>query len=547
MSLTINRQRGGFALAEVLIIVLLAIVPLFVTFPYRVNIFLSWEGAYRISEGELPFRDFGTPLGGMFWVVPGLFFKIFGAKMISLVKAQVFLNILSGLAFRSILKSCEVQPGVRLVSVLLYCLSFSFFNFWPWYNHTVIVYEFIGLAFLFKAIAQPEARWSKAWLVLAALFSVFSLFTKQDAGALCFILCFVLIVYTSFREKKWLPAILYTGSYVVIIGLIVLAFRNHEFGYWFNHGQPPHSSRISLFEIADEFFTNSAWIKFYLFLIIVILALRYGSLKDIWNDRKTMLILLLTIGILVEASIFQVTSYTPPDNNIFFHSFAIAFILSMLVGMFPMEASRTRVIAFFTVGMLIWWSSVYWKYIQRIAERALPGKEELVSGTGENIITRKTFMIFPKDTTEVPVAEWKFSGLKSFDKIYMPQPTIDGMNRLLNMDLVKQHREKGDLKVLNMSELTPLAVEMPYKLEKGSHYPLWYHLGVGMFNRQAEMFEKRIVNKEYDLVLFEYIPTLNNFYPFRVRDTLMNHYQKIDSFYAPRRGDVKGWVEVYVK
>ena len=176
MSLTINRQRNYLGIAEILIIVLLASVPLFVTFPYRVNIFLSWEGAYRIGQGELPFRDFGTPLGGMFWVIPGIFFKIFGTQMVTLVKAQVFINIISGLAFRSILKSCGVQPGISFVSVLLYCLSFSFFNFWPWYNHTVIVYEFIGLAFLFKAIANPASKWAKPWLVLAAFFSVCSLF-----------------------------------------------------------------------------------------------------------------------------------------------------------------------------------------------------------------------------------------------------------------------------------------------------------------------------------------------------------------------------------
>jgi len=48
---------------EVFIIVMLALVPLFLRLPYRVNIFLSWEGAYRISQGQLPFRDFGTPLG----------------------------------------------------------------------------------------------------------------------------------------------------------------------------------------------------------------------------------------------------------------------------------------------------------------------------------------------------------------------------------------------------------------------------------------------------------------------------------------------------
>ena len=43
-----------------------------------------------------------------------------------------------------------------------------------------------------------------------------------------------------------------------------------------------------------------------------------------------------------------------------------------------------------------------------------------------------------------------------------------------------------------MSELTPLAAEIPYTLERNGRLPLWYHLGVGMFNRQADSLETRI-------------------------------------------------------
>jgi len=126
--------------AEIFVIVVLACIPLFATFPYRLNIFLSWEGAYRLYLGQVPYRDFGMPLGYMYWVIPAIFFKIFGPQMITLVKAQVFINIIGGLAFRSIFKSLGVQPVIRFMGVLLFCLSYSFLNFWPWYNHTVIIY-----------------------------------------------------------------------------------------------------------------------------------------------------------------------------------------------------------------------------------------------------------------------------------------------------------------------------------------------------------------------------------------------------------------------
>jgi hypothetical protein len=545
MSLSRSAATKYLPVAEILTIAALACVPLFLSFPYRVNIFLSWEGAYRMSEGQLPFRDFGMPVGGMYWVIPAIFFKLFGPAMVSLVKAQVLINILSGLAFRSILKSCGVQPGIKFAAVLLYCLSFSFFNFWPWYNHSVIVYEFIALAFLLKAIARGKSRYTILWLMLSGLFICCSFLTKQDGGAMGFLIAMGLMVYYLVYGKNWAHFLIYIGSVVIFLLAFILPFTAYKFGYWFNHGQAPHSGRISSFELIDELLANSNWLKFYVFLILVLLIVNYRQWKELWKNKTDMLFLILTIGIIAEASIFQVTSYTPPDNNIFFHSFAIAFILSQFARISPLRFGNLKVIMACCAGILFWWSGVYWKYIQRFAERAFPPDTAVVGPHGENIVNRHTYMVFPVDTTDEPMSQWTFSPLNSFKKIYMPSATVDGISRIMQMDMVKQN--KGDLRVLNMTELTPLAVEMPYKLETGSHYPLWYHLGVSMFNKQAEMFEKRIVAKEYDLVLFEYIPRLNNFYPFRIRDSLLTYYQKIDSFPAPRRGDTRGTIEVFIK
>lgn len=539
--LTDRKKEGLFSILEILIIIALACVPLFISFPYRVNIFLSWEGAYRISQGQLPYRDFGMPLGYMYWAVPAIFFKLFGPALFTLVKAQVFINIVSGLAFRSIFRSMGIQPGIRLMAVILYCISYSFFNFWPWYNHTVIVYEMVALAFLMRYIFLPPGKWSWLLLSLSALFVFFSFFTKQDGGGLALLLCLALLAFHCFREKKWMPLLLFTGSFLIAAFAVIAPLTRYNFGYWFNHGQPPHTSRFSVFDIIDEFFMSSQWIKFYLFLVLILTFAAFRSWRDFLADKRKSLLLLLTLGILAEAAVLQVTSYTPPDNNIFFHSFVFAFILVFLADLLKLDFSRTRLLLVAMLGLGLCWSGVFWKYVQRVAGQILPSGE--AASHGENMVNRKTYMIH-SDTTEIPMNEWVFSGLKSFDRILMPKPTADGIHRLLNMDLVKNNK---NLKVLNMTELTPLAVEMPYATETGPGVPLWHHLGVGMFNRQAEEYEQRIRNKHYDIVLFEYIPTLNNFYPFRVRDSLKLHYRQVDFFFAPRRGDTKGVIEVYTR
>jgi hypothetical protein len=541
------------AKAEVLLILLLACVPLFIHLPYRVNIFLSWEGAYRISKGQLPFRDFGTPLGGIYWVIPAVFFKLFGPQLFTLVKAQVFINIISGLSFRSILRSLSVNKGIRLASVVLFCLSYSFFNFWPWYNHSVIVFELVALACLLQylcpdAVDEAVGRSGKRrwlWLVGAGLFTVFSFLTKQDGGGLAFfVACGTLGVY-GWLYGRWKPLFLFAGSFVVLLLLVILPFLSHGFGYWFNHGQAPHSSRVSGFDIAAEFFGSSQWIKFYFFLILFLSVVRYRSLAILKADPRGVLLLALTVGILAEAAVLQVTSYTPPDNNIFFHSFAFACILSLLAPLLPVNLERPGLTLVLTAGILFWWSGVWWKYTQRFTGgHVVAGMA--VSSTGENVVGKDNYMVNQDTTRDIPTDQWVECGLPAFHRITMPAPTADGIRRLMGTDLVRQG--KGSLRVLNMSELTPLAVEIPYVLESNPGLPLWYHLGVGMFNRQADSFETRIRQHYYDLILFEYLPTLNNFYPFRVRDSLKLHYRQVDSFMAPRRGlETKGEIEVYMR
>lgn len=535
------------SLVEIGLILLIAIAPVFASFPYRNNIFLSWEGAYRLSEGQIPFKDFGMPVGYMYWVIPAIFFKIFGAQLITLIKAQAFINILAGLAFRSIFKSLRVQPAIRFLSVAVFCLSYTFLNYWPWYNHTVVVYELIALAFLFRYLMAPSpTKWSYAHLLIAGIFVFFSFFTKQDGGGLALLLCLVLLGYHSWMNKKWLPILLFTGGFALTGILMIVPLIRYGFGYWFNHGQAPHSSRISITDILKEFFASSQWIKFYLLTIVLLLIGTAKNWKELFKNKELMLFILLTLGILVQAAIVQVTSYVPLDNNIYFHSFAFAFILSLLANRLPIRFENLNSLLIVTAGVFLWWSSAYWKYIERF----------IVNGGSENytynkyngyqyadVVNRHTYMI-GLDTTTIPLNQWRIPDLHSFQKILLPGPTIDGIERLMEMPLVKNNK---NLKVLNMTELTPLAAEIPFKLETGPYYPLWFHKGVAIFEKETRMFTDRIQNNHYDLVLYEYIPYLNNFNPYKVRENLMANYKKADSFPAPRNPSAHAWIEIYVK
>ena len=530
---------------EVLIIVAFASFPLLLSFPFRVNIFLSWEGAYRLTEGQLPFRDFGIPLGGMYWVVPAIFFKIFGAQLITLVKAQVFINIVSGLVFRHILISLSVTPVVRTASVLLYTITFSFFNFWPWYNHTAIVYGLIAIAFVLQFIFSENKKTKWLWVSLSFLFTFFSFFTKQDAGGLIFLICMFLLLYNSWYEKHWLGIGVYLSGTALVTVIAVLFFSQYNFSYWFNYGQAPHNSRVSGADIINELFSESQWIKFYFFLILLLAFAQVKNVNAFFSNKKETVFLLLTLGILCVAVIFQITSYTPANSNIFFHSFAFAYILHYMLKYLQIKVNRPAVLIGLLGGVILWWSQLYWNYVQRVLIK--PGNEKgiVFSATGENVVGLHNARLGggKKATAIIPQGEWVSAKQSILKKIKLPEPTVQGIQRLLALNEIKTN---NDIRVLNMSELTFLAAVMPYSLERNPELPLWYHLGVGMFNREASLFERRIQESYYNIVLFEYMPGLNNFYPFRVRDSLRLYYQQIDSFPAPRSTE-PGTIEVYVK
>ncbi len=527
--------------AEIYLIFVFALIPLFINFPYHINIFLSWEGAYRISQGQIPFRDFGSPLGGVYWIVPAIFFKLFGPQMISLIKAQVFINIVSGFAFRSILKSLRIKPEAKFIAVITFILSYSFINYWPWYNHSVIVYELVALSFLLKHLYREHYFFLDRQLVLSSFFSVCAILTKQDAGAMTIIICGILLLYNAATEKQWASLLIYITGIFIFTGIYIFITNSMGFKYWFNHGQPPHNSRVHLSDFAEEYFGGSQWIKFYL-LLMVILSFQYlNDWKNYIKDKKIVFPILLTSGMLIEAMIFAVTSYVPPDNNIFFHAFAIGFILNAIILLNPVIQKRSYFITTLLLAFL-WWSPNYWKYMQVIFKPFKANSKSDVMND-ENIVDRNSY-IRNNDSLENPPDKWITSNLPTLSRISLPSATVDGIYRIKRLDII---RNTNDPVILNMSELTSLAVEIPYNLETGKDYPLWFHLGVGMFNKQAEMFENRISTSYYDLVIFEYIPSLNNFYPFRVRNKLLNYYSKIDSFPAPRKGETQGIIEVFQK
>ena len=221
-----------FDSASIAIVVLFSILPLFSDLSYQINLYLTWEGAYRIFEGQVPFRDFGIPMGPCYWIIPALFFKIFGTSLITLAKAQVFINIISGISFYWIMRSLGISNEIKISGLLVYCFSFILGLYWPQYNHTVIVFQFLAIAIMLHGLLHSNTKIQIIFLSLSGAVFTISFFTKQDAGAMGILIGTFLTLYYSIVTRKYYLIGVFFTSLGISFALFIIPFLKYDFGYW---------------------------------------------------------------------------------------------------------------------------------------------------------------------------------------------------------------------------------------------------------------------------------------------------------------------------
>jgi len=305
-------------------------------------------------------------------------------------------------------------------------------------------------------------------------------------------------------------------------------------------GQFPHYARVDKFDLINEFLGASEFIKFYLVLILFLVIIKFNQGSN-WKENKTyILFTFISLLILGQASIIQVTSYTPIDGNIYFHSFAIAFLVFHFTD--QVNYSRLETLSALSLVICLWWSGVFWsRFLKEKVQKVLVDN----SGSKKNVISKRTYLMGSDSTATFKTSsrsKWVVSKVPSFKRIKIPQGTEDGIHRIMAMP----EAAKQNLKVLNMSELTSLAFDMGYDLETGPKYPLWFHKGVAFFDREVDNFCERVSRKEYDIILFEDIPNVNQFYSYEVRDCIKSNYTFKFKFLAPRVPEIS-YIEVYTK
>jgi hypothetical protein len=95
---------------------------------------ILWEGAYRLSLGQMPFRDFGTPVGPVSFLIPALFFKLFSASWFVMQLSQMFENVILLILAYQLLKRLQFTQSNINKAIACFAFFYLVFLSHPWYN-----------------------------------------------------------------------------------------------------------------------------------------------------------------------------------------------------------------------------------------------------------------------------------------------------------------------------------------------------------------------------------------------------------------------------
>ena len=467
---------------------------------------ILWEGAYRVSLGQIPFTDFGTPVGPVSFLIPALFFKLFSTSWFILQLSQLFENaLLLGLAF-ALLK--RLQFTQLNINKAIACFSFLYLIFLshPWYNSGAF------LCFITSMVLLLGARY---WSVFAAGFMAGLCFlAKQDYGVMNLGLGVLVLLLTevdqgdsykklslsfqSLKEFKRIGAIVtslafFGVAFLLPIAVLIWMVDSAQFFYWFNYGQPPHEIRkIHIWDFANH--AN-------LFLPAVI---------AFYFAYQTRRIGLLFAGIFFICS-FVVSSTSGLDYTAFFFFLFLPLLVQTVLDKRVVQQKWLSVLLLIATLSCLAFPA---KYLYRLVQTTVLAKPEPYSF--RYVYVTRPVQAFP-------------DSMPNFNNVMGSNDSLAMISQLQeifkNSIPFRKGQVRSGLKVLNISELTPLYAEL------GSapplHYPLWYHTDISLFPREIQMINRDIDDAKFDVVILQNAHGRANFEEFLARLQANSQYQTL--------------------
>jgi hypothetical protein len=143
-----------------------------------------FDGAWRLIQGQVLYRDFFTTFGPVAFVIQWLFFRIWGVDFSAMVLSAALLNSLAAVCVMRITRRLLPDPQFRLAAVaggILTALWFQAPFGTLWFDQTSFFFNLIALTLLVETAYSSE-RASVYLRVIAGSCLALSILSKQNAG-----------------------------------------------------------------------------------------------------------------------------------------------------------------------------------------------------------------------------------------------------------------------------------------------------------------------------------------------------------------------------
>jgi hypothetical protein len=467
-----SNSQIGFSLGFALILLLFLAGLLFQrNFAYFRDYSITFEGAYRLALGQIPFRDFGSPVGPVSFLIPAIFFKLFGASLQVFQIAQLFTNFIHLVLLVFIFQKLALPLRLQFASMLLFGFAYLIFLTHPWYNSTgFLTLELVILLSLYQ---------KKRWILINGIICAASVLTKQDFGVVSIFNASIIYIlvdasgstlrlrshFSELFSRAFFHQLLKTFSifgigFVISLSLFIVCTSPSDFLYWFNYGQAPHQPRSPSFRSLTQ---NS-------YGLINLIALFFC-----FKFKR--------VNLLIAALLIFSASLTRQTSGLGFTHYY--YVLALPIVLYEIYQCRWKY-KFIALLLAIVFSIQLLKKPVRDAYFVM---ESMVLHQSEH---------FFFDYRELSQPLIKFpADFVALNQEIVPQETIAGIQAI--KAYVAQFN--GTPKVLNLSELTPIYAEL--KVAPPKHLPLWFHTNFSLFPREIDQLNQSFENAEYDLIILQ--------------------------------------------
>lgn len=371
------------------------------------------------------------------------------------------------------------------------CFSFLYLVFLshPWYNSGAF------LCFLTSMVLLLGTNyWS---LIAAGLMAGLCFLAKQDYGVMNLCLGSLVILLTqcdqtgryrkitfqfsALKDLRNIRAIVGAGivfavCFVLPIATLIYLVDSAQFFYWFNLGQSPHEIRkIHIWDFANHGnLFLPACIAFYF-------------------AYRTMRMDILFAGIFFICS-FVVSSTSGLDYTAFFFFLFLPLLVQTVSDRRLVSNRWVSALLVLSVMTCIAFPA---KYIYRLVQTTILAKAEPFSF--RHVYVTRPVQPYPKS---MPY----FKNVMGSD---------DSLVMIEKLQEIAKDNPNTALKVLNISELTPIYAEL--KSEPPLHYPLWYHTKISLFPREIKIIDQDIDDNTFDIVILQNAHGQANFEEFLSR------------------------------